>query len=350
MAGFSLCNPHTRDPNMAVNLPPQYHDAEAEYKKARTPEEKLVALKKMWVILPKHKASEKVQVILKTKISEVSDEIEQAKAGPKKASPNSFKIPKQGAGQVCPPRSAERGQKPAAVAADESDAGSGALPVHHARADPGMMEWEDVRLQLIDLPPITAEFYEPFITDFTRGADAALLLLDLGDDDGPFSVETVIEKLRSYRRILVGKIPENGDDDPAVYHLKTLLVANKIDADGAADRLDIVREMFAETFPDPRRLRRARRRPGRAKNACFQAAWRHSGLRQDAGQTGRHGRAVYDSCRRHGDGFRREGSRRFRRGTQVGKGLGKRRLRRPDGETRSCASRERCRRIAFVML
>ena len=51
---------------MAVNLPPQYHDAEAEYKKARTPEEKLAALKKMWVILPKHKASEKVQAILKT--------------------------------------------------------------------------------------------------------------------------------------------------------------------------------------------------------------------------------------------------------------------------------------------
>ena len=84
---------------MAVNLPPQYHDAEAEYKKARTPEEKLVALKKMWVILPKHKASEKVQVILKTKISEVNDEIETIKSGPKKATA-SYKIPRQGAGTI----------------------------------------------------------------------------------------------------------------------------------------------------------------------------------------------------------------------------------------------------------
>src|SRR6476646_10535887 len=85
---------------MAVNLPPQYHDAEAEYKKARTPDEKLAALKKMWVILPKHKASEKVQVILKTKISEVNDEIEAVKSGPKKASPGSYKIPRQGAGTI----------------------------------------------------------------------------------------------------------------------------------------------------------------------------------------------------------------------------------------------------------
>ena len=95
---------------MAVNLPPQYHDAEARYKKAKTAEEKLVALREMWVILPKHKASEKVQAILKTKISELTDQIEQEKSGPKKAAPGTFKIPQAGgrAGRV--PRPAERGQ------------------------------------------------------------------------------------------------------------------------------------------------------------------------------------------------------------------------------------------------
>src|SRR5947209_18660493 len=85
---------------MAVNLPPQYHDAEARYKKAQTPEDKLVALKEMWVILPKHKASEKVQADLKTKISELTDQIEHAKLGPKKAAPGTFKFPRQGAGTV----------------------------------------------------------------------------------------------------------------------------------------------------------------------------------------------------------------------------------------------------------
>lgn len=233
---------------MAVNLPPQYHDAEAEYKKARTPEEKLVALKKMWVILPKHKASEKVQVILKTKISEVNDEIEQIKAGPKKQSPASYKIPKQGAGQVVflgPPNS---GKSRLLTRLTKATPEVAPYPFTTREPIPGMMDWEDVRIQLIDLPPITADFYEPYVTDFTRGADAALLILDLGDDDGPFTVETVIERLKSYRRILTGKLPE-ADDDPTVYHLKTLLVANKIDAEGAADRLDIVKEMFEGTFP-----------------------------------------------------------------------------------------------------
>ena len=85
---------------MAVNLPPQYHDAEARYKKARTAEEKLAALREMWVILPKHKASEKVQADLKTKISELTDQIEHAKTAPKKAAHGTFKFPHQGAGQV----------------------------------------------------------------------------------------------------------------------------------------------------------------------------------------------------------------------------------------------------------
>ena len=85
---------------MAVNLPPQYHDAEARYKKARTPEEQLAALREMWVLLPKHKASEKVQAQLKTKISELNDEIEHARTGPKKAAPGVHKVPRQGAGQV----------------------------------------------------------------------------------------------------------------------------------------------------------------------------------------------------------------------------------------------------------
>ena len=233
---------------MAVNLPPQYHDAEAEYKKARTPEEKLAALKKMWVILPKHKASEKVQAALKTKISEVSDEIEHIKSGPKKQSPTSFKIPKQGAGQIIflgPPNA---GKSRLLTRLTKATPEVAPYPFTTREPIPGMMEWEDVRIQLIDLPPITAEFYEPYHTDFTRSADAAILMLDLGDDDGPFVVETVIERLREHKRILTGSKAE-GHDDPTVYHLKTLLVANKIDADGASDRLDIVKEMFGNRFP-----------------------------------------------------------------------------------------------------
>src|SRR5215813_1165765 len=84
---------------MAVNLTPQYLEAEAEYKKAQTAEERLECLRRMWTLVPKHKASEKLQADLKTKISETKAEIEKEKRSPKKTGV-SHKIPRQGAGQV----------------------------------------------------------------------------------------------------------------------------------------------------------------------------------------------------------------------------------------------------------
>ena len=78
---------------MAVNLPPQYHDAEARFKKAKTTEEKLAALREMWVILPKHKASEKVQAALKTKISELTDQQDREKNARRKPRRDRSKSP-----------------------------------------------------------------------------------------------------------------------------------------------------------------------------------------------------------------------------------------------------------------
>lgn len=232
---------------MAVNLPPQYHDAEARYKKGRTPEEKLAALKEMWVILPKHKASEKVQADLKTRISELTDEIEAIKSGPKKAAPGTFKIPKQGAGQVAflgPPNA---GKSQLLSKLTKAAPQVAPFPFTTREPVPGMMEYEDVRVQLVDLPPVTADHYESFLTDLTRAADAALLFLDLANDDGPAETLAVVERLKRARRELVDALPT--EDDPTVYCLPTLLVATKCDDEAADIRLEIARESLGNRFP-----------------------------------------------------------------------------------------------------
>ncbi len=233
---------------MAVNLPPQYHDAEARYKKGKTAEEKLAALREMWVILPKHKASEKVQADLKTKISELTDQIEQAKLAPKKAPPGSYKILRQGAGQVVflgPPNAGKSRLLSRLTKATPTVA---PYPFTTREPVPGMMDYEDVRVQLIDLPPVTADHYESFVTDITRAADAAVLFLDLSDDDGPAATRAVIDRLKLARRELIGgDIPP--DDDPTTYYLKTLLVATKADDEAADIRLEIAREAFGDRFP-----------------------------------------------------------------------------------------------------
>ena len=232
---------------MAANLTPQYLEAEAEYKKAQNADERLACLRKMYALLPKHKASEKLQAELKTKISDARDEAERDRHKAKKGGV-SYKIPKQGAGQC--------------VLVGAPNAGKSRLLTRLTRATPevapypfttrepcaGMMDWEDVKVQLVDLPPITADVMEGYVSSLVRVADAALLLVDLADDDGPFAAEAVLEKLAGTKTVLVHE-PPAAVEDYSIEYVRTLLVANKFDADGAADRLEVVRELFGPRFP-----------------------------------------------------------------------------------------------------
>jgi ribosome-interacting GTPase 1 len=232
---------------MAVNLPPHYHDADARYKKAKTADEKLAALREMWVLLPKHKASEKLQMDLKCRISELTDQIEQEKSGPKKAAPGTHKVPKQGAGQVVflgPPNA---GKSKLLSVLTKASPVVAPYPFTTREPVPGMMEYEDVRVQLVDLPPVTADHYDHFVTDLTRAADAAVLFLDLSDDDGPANTQATLDRMARARRVLVPDPP--ADDDPTTYHLKTLLLLTKADDEAADVRKEIADEAFAGNFP-----------------------------------------------------------------------------------------------------
>jgi ribosome-interacting GTPase 1 len=100
----------------------------------------------------------------------------------------------------------------------------------------------------VDLPPITTDFLEPWVPDIIRAADGALLVLDLGSDDVIDAAEAAITRLGEVHTELVGNLPFDVEDEQ-VQHVKTLLVANKRDAPGASDRLELVREWYEPRFP-----------------------------------------------------------------------------------------------------
>src|SRR5262245_25683962 len=189
---------------MAVNLTPQYHEAEQEYKRAQTADERLAALQKMWALVPKHKASEKLQAELKQKLSAAKEEVEHEKKTGKKGGV-SYKIPKQGAGQYVLLGSPNAGKSQLVCKLTRATPQVAAFPFTTREPVPGMMAWQDVSVQLIDLPPITADFLEGYVSSMVRAADGAILMVDLADDDGPFAVEPVIDKLAHVKTILGGQ-------------------------------------------------------------------------------------------------------------------------------------------------
>ncbi len=232
---------------MPANLPPQYLKAEEDFRRAAAPAERLEALRELFRLLPKHKGTEKLQCDLKTKISRVRDEIEGAKGSGKKAGV-SHRAPREEAGQVVLVGGPNSGKSALLAALTNARPEVAAYPFTTRAPYPGIATWRDVRLQIVDLPPISADFFEPWEPGLIRSADAALLVVDLGDDDLIDAAEVALSRLAGAHAELVGELPYDVEDE-LIRHVRTAVVANKSDAEGAADRLAILREWYDGRFP-----------------------------------------------------------------------------------------------------
>ena len=232
---------------MPANLPPQYSKAEDEFRRAATPGERLEKLRELFRLLPKHKGTEKLQADLKQKISRARDDVEGAKAGGKKGG-MSHRVPVDGAGQVVLVGGPNAGKSALLAALTNAKPEVAPYPFTTRAPQPGMMAWGDVRVQLVDLPPVGPDFLEPWVPGLVRSADAALLVVDLADDDGPDAADAALTTLARAHTELVGELPYDVEDE-AIRHVKTRLVAHKADAPGAEGRLAVVREWFGGKFP-----------------------------------------------------------------------------------------------------
>ena len=232
---------------MPANLTPQYNKAEEEYKQAKTAEERLACLKKMYTLLPKHKGTEKLQADLKTKMSELKDDVEREKKSGKKVGV-SYKIPKQGAGQVIIVGAPNTGKSRLLTRLTKATPEVAPYPFTTREPHPGMMAWEDAFVQLIDTPPITADYLEGWLSSMVRTADGAILLADLSDDDGATQTDDVINQL-AHTKTVLGCKPADAAADPTMQYIPTLLAANKVDLPGSSERLEFLRELYGERFP-----------------------------------------------------------------------------------------------------
>ena len=218
---------------MPANLTPQYQQAEQRFKAATSTEEKIAALEEMMSVMPKHKGTEKLQAELKKKMSVLRKESETPKKGAGRH--ESHTVERQGARQLTLVGGPNSGKSQLVRSLTHATPEVADYPYTTRTPIPGMMIFENVRLQLVDLPPISAEFMEAWVPQIIRNSDAILWVVDLADDD-------VLDRLDETDRLLVeGHVKTDS--------MKTLMVGNKMDAEGASERAEIVREAYGTRFP-----------------------------------------------------------------------------------------------------
>ncbi len=232
---------------MPANLTPQYLAAEQRFKDATTLQEKIEALEEMMAVIPKHKGTEKMQADLKRKMAKLQSEGEK-KHGASKIS-TLYAVPREGAGQVALAGAANVGKSSLLARLTKATPEIAEYPFTTRLPQPGMMPFENIQIQLVDMPPIAAEIYEPWMGSLVRQADHSLLVVDLGNDDLLEEVDDVVKILDQSKVRLEGRSPVAGPDpQPSIAHSKTLLLANKLDLGSARENLDILREFYGSRF------------------------------------------------------------------------------------------------------
>jgi ribosome-interacting GTPase 1 len=226
---------------MPANLTPGYKEAEERYRQAADHEEKVAALREMLALLPKHKGTEKLHADLKKKLAKHEAEgAHVAKSG--HHAPDVGHVKREGAGQwvlLGPPNAGKSALLGALTHAHPEVAD---YPFTTRVPQPGMLEFEDVLVQLVDTPAVATGHVEAWLPGLVHGADGLLLVLDVADDDLEASWRALGELLeRSHVRPRgVAPAPEAS---PLVVERPVLVVANKCDLDGDGTFAALAREV-----------------------------------------------------------------------------------------------------------
>jgi ribosome-interacting GTPase 1 len=220
---------------MPANLPPEYHEIEKELRTARTPQERMEIYERLIAVIPHHKGTDKLIAMYRQKIAKAKEEMERrpttAKHGP------IHKIEKSGAGQVVlvgPPNAGKSLLVKVLTGADPEVA---EYPFTTRLPAPYMMPFENIQVQLVDTPPVTAEFMETWFPEMVKMSDAVLLVADLSNSGAADALDGIITRLKERK---VELVPADTDIPPERFPFlkRAVIAANKIDAEGAGGRLE----------------------------------------------------------------------------------------------------------------
>jgi len=228
---------------MPANLPPEYFSAEKRFKEATAPKEKIAALEEVISTVPKHKGTDKLRAELRRKLSQLREEAVRKK---KSGKGDVYTVEKQGASQVSLAGFSNAGKSSILKTLTNASPVIADYPVSTLAPLAGMMPFEDIQFQLVDLPPIGNESTDGWVSAILRNSDVLMLVVDLAEDPD-IQAELLIDQLSTWKIPLLKKGESRGEG--TLSHKPVMIAANKSDLPGAEQGLINVRQKYELLYP-----------------------------------------------------------------------------------------------------
>lgn len=164
---------------MPANIPLRCKKYELKYLAASSIEEKISALEEYLACIPKHKGTEKLCAMLRRKLSRLRSELERSKQSRKFVHRESLLVKKEGDAQVVLLGFTNAGRSSLLAKLTSAKPHVAAYPYTTQRPIPGMMNYEGVRIQLVEAPALDApDKLAGLAVTLARNCDLVTLVLD----------------------------------------------------------------------------------------------------------------------------------------------------------------------------
>jgi ribosome-interacting GTPase 1 len=210
--------------HVPANLNPEYFKAEKWYSSATTTEEKILALEQMLSVMPKHKGTDHLKADIRRKLSSLRESATRKKAG---KGVDLFHVPRSGAGQISLIGTPNCGKSSIVASLTNAKVTVADFPYATGLPVPGMVTFEDVQIELVDLPPITEEFVTPGQVGTYRNCDVISIVIDLSDNPAQ-QMEIILDFLDS-RNLLVSEQTPTADEDGNLLGKRAFVICTKAD-------------------------------------------------------------------------------------------------------------------------
>ncbi len=230
---------------MPANLPPQYYEEEKKLRSARTPEEKAEILETLLRLIPKHKGTEKLQADLKRRLSKARGKQGQRSGGSRRG--DEHHVEKEGAGQVVLTGLPNVGKSQILDALTKASPQVAEYPYSTMKPLPGMARFENVRIQLVDIPPLLWEVTDTWVFNILRNADAICLVVELVDDPVG-QAEILLMEMEQRRVPVLQRDEQRGEAQGGVQPKRVFLAGTKLDLPGAGEGAEALERAFGASY------------------------------------------------------------------------------------------------------